>query len=670
MKLTLSSVVKFSPAADKKPGNAATLRVTGIVATAILLLILAGSSSYSQIKRFTVLTTTDEHSTLLPLPMTDYHPEIPDPSIGGYARLSTLVNDIREKKGDEPVLLFSSGDILGGTPFAWLTPEGFSAEIEMMKKIGYDAMTIGNHEFDYDPEILAEYLLRAGYPEYNDRLALIASNLVIPEGHKLNEPGIMEHQLFNLPNGITVGVFGLLGKEAYSVAGFAGPVTVDDQHIAAARQVGLLRDAGADIVIALTHSGINEDRDLAADVRGIDIILGGHDHYITEVPEIINNTIIFHSGYYLKYVGRLELEWNSESGELLVVNESAGSPYLISLDSTIDEDPRILEKINEYLGYLNEFVSAHTDGMFSDVSDPLLFSEFALTRPYPFIETTVGNYVTDAMRLMGEQVTGERVDFAFQGNGIIRADIIPGTMDWSKGYISFFDLVTVSGLGSGPDGRAGYPVVSVYLTEREILNVLEISSLLSQLMGDIYFLQVSGLRYSYDPGRATWLTIPFLGTPVPAYRSVLKAELYTGEGIQDDASYIPLDGEGDKLYHVITDYYLTSFLPMVGDILPRLKLVLKDRHGNPVDPEQAVITNNGREYKVWEAVAQYALSLEKNEDDIPVMPQYYRNTHERIVADEGIPLRIWSYIVLVLLLALIIYLVRLITLKIRKRRNR
>ena len=669
MKLKTSSVAKWSLIENRKPVNG-TFRITGIAAVAILLFILAGSSSFSQLKRFTVLNTTDEHSTLLPVPMADYHPDKPDPSIGGYARLSTLVRQIREEKGDEPVLLFSSGDILGGTPFAWLTPEGFSAEIELMKKIGYDAMTIGNHEFDYDPEMLAEYFLRAGYPEYNDRLALIASNLVIPEGHKLHEPGIMDHRMYNLPNGITIGVFGLLGKEAYSVASFAEPVTVDDQHSTAVRQVGLLRDAGADIVIALTHSGIDEDRDLAAAVGGIDIILGGHDHYLTEVPEIVSNTIIYHSGHYLKYLGRLEFEWNSETGGLSTVNERLNSPYLISLDSTIDEDPLVLEKINEYLDYLNEFVSTHTDGMFTNVSAPLLFSEFAMTRPFPFVETTVGNYVTDAMRLIGEQITGERVDLAFQGNGIIRADIIPGTMEGSRGQVSFFDLVTVSGLGSGPDGRAGYPMVSLYLTEREILNVLEISSLLSQLMGDIYFLQVSGLRYSYDPGRAIWLTIPFLGTPVPAYRSVLKAELYTGGGIQDDTSYALIDGKGERLYHVVTDYYLTSFLPMVGDILPRLKLVLKDRYGNPVDPEQTIISNNGREYKVWEAVAQYASLMEKNENNIPVMPQYYMHTRGRIVSDEGIPLRTWSYIVLVLLLALIIYLVRLIKGKIKKRRNR
>lgn len=637
---------------------------------AALLCLLLFSSSHAQVRHFTVLNTTDEHSTLSPLPMTDYHHEHTNPAMGGYSRLATLVREIREEKGSEPVLLFSTGDIVGGTPYAWLLPEGYSAEIEIMKKIGYDGMTIGNHEFDYGPELLAEYFLRAGYPEYNDTLALIASNLVIPDGHKLHEPGISKNRLYELPNGITVGVIGLLGREAYSVASFAEPVTVDDQHAAAARQVQILRDAGADIVLALTHSGIDEDWELAAAVDGIDIILGGHDHYTTTEPERVNNTIILHTGYYLNYLGKIEFEWNSETGELKTINDITGSPYLIALDSSIDEDPDILAMTDFYLEKLNEFVTGHTGGEFDDVTAPAVYSGFEMTIPGPFVETTVGNFVTDAMRIMGEQVTGERVDVAFQGNGIIRADIIPGTMEWSEGEISFFDLVTVSGLGTGPDGRAGYPLVSFYLTEREIMNVLEISSLLSQLMGDIYFLQVSGVRYTYDPGKATWLTIPFLQLPVPAYRSVVNAELYTGRGIQDDDNYIAVDRHSDKLYHVVTDYYLTSFLPMVGDILPRLGLVLKNKDGNPVTLEETIITRHGGEYKVWEAVAQYAASMEPGQSGMPEIPEYYMSTGERIVSEEGIPLRIWSYLLLIVVLVLIIFLVRLAIIKIKRRRRR
>jgi 5'-nucleotidase / UDP-sugar diphosphatase len=118
----------------------------------------------AQVIQFTLLSTSDEHSTLVPLPLAEYHQHEPNPARGGYARLSTLVSEIRKEKESGSVLLFSSGDILGGTPFAWLTLEGLSPEIELMKKIGYNGMTIGNHEFDYGPEILAQYFLRAGYP--------------------------------------------------------------------------------------------------------------------------------------------------------------------------------------------------------------------------------------------------------------------------------------------------------------------------------------------------------------------------------------------------------------------------------------------------------------------------------------------------------------------------
>ena len=605
----------------------------------------------------------------MPLPMADYHPEKRDPAMGGYARLSTLVNSIREEKGDEPVLLFSSGDIIGGTPFAWLILEGCSPEIELMKKIGYNAMTIGNHEFDYGPDKLAEYFLRAGYPEENEKLPLLGSNLVIPDGHKLHEAGIQDAHIFALPGGIMAGVFGLLGKAAYSVASYADPVTVEDQHTAAARQVRALREAGADIVIALTHSGIEEDRALAADVAGIDIILGGHDHYITPEPEVVNGTVIFHTGYYMRYVGKLELEWDPGSGRLYIVNERNNTPYLISLDSTIEEDPAVLEMTDRYLEILNEFVAVHSEGRFTAVDSFLLYSGFDLKIPEPFVETTVGNFVTDAMRLMAEEMTGEKVHLAFQANGVIRAEIIPGTMEWSEGKVSFFDLVTVSGLGSGPDGKAGYPLVSFYLTEKEIFNVLEITSLLSQLMGDIYFLQFSGLRYSYDPGKAMWLKIPFAGLPVPAYRSVISAELYSGAGIQDDDNYREMNRDGDNLYHVVTDHYLTSFLPMVGDILPRLKLVLKDKDGNPVELDNTIIRHSGKEFKVWEALAQYAVSLEKDDRGMPVMPLYYQSAGERIISREGIPLKVWSYIVLALVLFLVIFLVRLIVVRIRRRRK-
>ena len=648
---------------------ALTLKTPRIFIISAILCLSFSSFSWSQSINFTLLHTSDEHSVLLPLPLVDYDPDAEDSTLGGFARLATLVNRIRNERKDQSVLLFSSGDNVGGTPFSWLIPEGFSPEIEIMKLTGYDALTIGNHEFDYGPDVLADYLLRAGYPGLGRELPLLGTNLMIPQGHRLLETGIRENVMFELQNGITLGVFSILGTDAYDVATSAFPVEITDPLISAAQQVERLRDAGADIVVAITHSGIEEDRELASGIEGVDIILGGHDHLRYE-PEIINKTFIIHSGSYLEYLGNYEFEWNSETGDLNLVNDPVLSPYLIPLDSSIDEDPGIREVAMEYLATLNQLVSVHTRGMFNDVRTPLMWSDFPLDAPSPFTGTTVGNFVTDAMRLIGSEITGEKVDIAVQGNGVIRGDIIPGTMEWSEGKISFFDLVTVSGLGSGADGKAGYPMVSLYLTGREVLNMLEISALLAELMGDIYFLQVSGLRYNLTPGRTLWLRVPFGGPPIPAYRAVSRIELYAGEGIQDDENYIPLENDEGRLYHVVTDYYLTSFLPMVGERLPRLKVQPKDKYGHQVGPDQMLITYWQREFKVWEALVRHAVSFEVDEViGLPVIPGHYRVPGNRIFIQETMPLKYWSYLTIVIIAGLLFYLVYLLAAKVRRRRQ-
>lgn len=636
----------------------------------LLCLALSATVALPAEKRFTLLHTTDEHATLLPAPWVDYHPQQANPAAGGYARLATLVKKVRAEKADEPVLLFSSGDIIGGTPFSWLVLEGHSPEIDLMQLIGFDAMTIGNHEFDYGPDVLADYFLRAGYPERNADLSLLCANLDIPPGHRLHEVGIQPYRLYPLSNGLVLGVFGLLGRDAYNVAPSADPVAISDPLTVAADQVAALRAAGADVIIALTHSGIQEDRELAANVAGIDIILGGHDHITTQPPETVGDTLILHSGYNLQYLGRLELAWDGDTGQLALINAANQSPYLMPLDSSVAQDPAVLARIDDYTRKLNGFVAGHTEGLFDDVGQHVVRSGFSLSTGPAYSETTVGNFVTDAMRLSTEALLGDRVDVAVQANGVIRADIVPGTMPWSSGMVSFFDLVSVSGLGSGPDEKAGYPLVSIYLTAQEIRNVLEISSLLSQLMGNRYFLQVSGLRYRYDPGKAIWLRIPFLGTPVPAYRSVRDVHLFTGEGKQGDDRFQPLGEAGERLYHVVTDYYLTAFLPMVGDILPRLKLVLKDRDGRPISPEDAIITHNQREFKVWEAVARYAVSLETDDQVVAVMPATYSTAQGRIEAVDGVPLKVWAYLAIYTILLGLVFVFYRIAKYVRKKRQR
>lgn len=614
-----------------------------IFAVSFLILMMLPVQILGQQKRFTLLHTSDEHSVLIPLPAVDYSSDMKNPSLGGFARLATLVNNIREQKNDEPVLLLSAGDFIGGTPYAWLILEGLTPELELMKEIGYDAVTIGNHEFDYGPDVLSKYLLTAGYPASHRQLPVITANLNIPQGHSLNEIEFIPHRIFELSNGLKVGIFGLLGQAAYSLAPLAEPVSVHDPVKIAQQQVDLLRQAGADVIICLSHSGVDEDHLFARNVNNIDIILGGHDHVLTDEPVLVSNTLILHSSYYLRNLGMLELEFDESTRKVRHINKENNTAFSIPVSSDVPEDTRISEMVAAYTGRLNEVVDHFTGGQVYNALGHIMESPFAVTMHAPLVETTVGNFVVDAMRLETEKVLGEKVDFAIQANGVIRGDIIPGSMEWSQGKVSFMDLVTISGLGSGPEGSAGYPMVSIYLTAEEVYNVFEIAGLLSVLMGDTYFLQVSGVKYNYDPGKAIWLRVPVVDLPVPAYQSLRELNIYQGEGVQHEDGYVELDRNSDRLYHLVADHYLTSFLPMIGDILPKLKIVLKNKNGEPVEVDETIVYYQDREFKVWESVARYALSFEKAESGLPLMPEVYREPQGRIIAEEGVPLYVWAY---------------------------
>lgn len=621
-----------------------------LLACSVIAVGILFQKSQAQELKFTLLHTSDEHSTLMPIPLTEYNVADESPTLGGFARLATKVKQVKKAKGENPVLLFSSGDIMGGSPFAWLILRGFSAELDIMNSIGYNAMTIGNHEFDYGPDVLAGFFQKGGYPDASGtKMPVIASNLNIPKNHALGKVGMKNEMIFTLSNGLKIGVLGVLGASAYELAPYATPVDINDQYVAAQNTVNSLRKEGAQVIVMLSHSGIAEDRLMAKKISGIDVILGGHDHIKTAEPEVVNNCMIVHSGYYLQYLGLLDFSFDTQSGQLKYLNPESKTDYLQPLDFGIPEDSSVAAMINVYKDSLNAFINGFTKGRFTDIQKSVIQSDFSLVKHKDLAETTIGNFVVDAMRFVGTEISGDKVDFAFQGNGVIRGDIMPGVMKETKGNFSLFDLLTISGLGTGPDKQPGYPLVSLYLTEKEIYNILEVTALLSQIKGDNFFLQMSGLRSTYDPGKSMWLTIPFINQPIPAVRAVKSAELYRGAGIQKtDGSYRMLDRNGKKLYHVVTDYYLAAFLPMVGEVLPALEIKFKDKNGKEISVEESILQYEGREFKVWEAMAMYANQLK-------TMPLEYKEPQKRIVEEKGIPLSVWSWSVIGLVLAIIIF---------------
>jgi 2',3'-cyclic-nucleotide 2'-phosphodiesterase (5'-nucleotidase family) len=623
---------------------------------------------------FCILHTNDMHSELIPhSPAVDYRPGEENPAVGGFARMATAVDEIREDKREEgePVLLFDAGDFLGGAPFAWLALDGYAAELTIMQEMGYDAVTIGNHEYDYGADILAQYLLQAGYPEAHEKTLVVAANTEAPSDHPLAAQSLYgKTGMFELDNGLKVGVFGLIGEDAILSMGETGDMQFADQHETARRMVAELKEQGADVIVALSHSGVDEDRELAREVRGIDIIVGGHCHTALFEPVLQGGTIIVQAGSLGVYLGQLELAYNSDTGKLRVRNEENGHLFLIPIDSSFACDPEIDAMVQNYTLALNSYVKEMSDGEFDDIMGTVAGSDSVLSNLPALSETALGNFVTDAMRFVGQEFTGQRVDVASEANGNIRNSVFPGTMAYSAGNISFYEIAESTGVGRGRDGRPGCPIASLYLTGEEVRRVLEITVLLQKFMGDSYFLHFSGLRYSYNPANAVLLTVPFVNLPIPTTRAVVSADLYTGDGIQpaSDGEYVPMRRGDQELYHLVANGYLVLFLPLVTDFLPQLGIVPKNADGEPVPldrlDELIIRHPDGRELKVWEAVMIYAAAQAPGANGVPQIPDYYADVAGRITRVWTFPLLGWLLLILAAIVAGIVYLV------VRRRRHR
>ncbi|EEG78853.1 bifunctional metallophosphatase/5'-nucleotidase [Dethiobacter alkaliphilus] len=620
------------------------------------------ASNQSEEIFFTILHTNDEHSALIPhSPAADFHPDLPNPTVGGFARLSTAVKEIRENKDaeGEPVLLLSAGDYIGGSPYSWLIPRGLAPELALMQEIGYDAVIIGNHEFDYGPDNLARYYQAAGYPEAHEGTVVLASNTVAPADHPLSGDLYRRTHVMKLDNGLSVGLFGLIGEDAVSVTSDPYPITFLEQTDAARDAVAELQSQGADVIIAVTHAGVDEDRALAREVSGIDVIVGGHCHTALYEPLLENGVIIAQGGSLLAYLGQLELAYNPDTGSVRLRNEQLSNPYLLPVDYRYAPDPEIDALLEQFTQELNALISQQTGGRFSDVMGAVAVSSFQLPNTPRLQESPFGNFTADAMRIITSQRTGKKVDIAIQANGSIRGGITPGTLEHSSGQIVFYDLAELVGLGIGPDGNAGYPIVSVYLTGEEVRRVLEVAALLREMLGDTYFLQFSGLRYDYNPGNAVLFNMPVLNQPIPSavlpgsWGAVTRAELYTGNGFQGmgDEGFVSIERGDEELYHLVTDSYILSFLPMVGEMLPMLNIELKDSDGNIVPEEHLddlIVRVDGEELKVWQTVLEYAASQPVNADGIPEIDSYYAATAGRINPVGAFPLVALPAIVLLL----------------------
>lgn len=263
----------------------------------LLILALGFSLSISaqDTKELIILQTSDVHSRIEPVNQKGDR----NFNEGGFVRRATFLDEFR--KEHKNVLLFDCGDISQGTPYYNM----FQGEVEvkLMNVMKYDAMTIGNHEFDFDVDNMARLFKMADFP-----VVCANYNLEATELKDIVKPYVILERF-----GLKIGVFGLGARpEGLIQANKCEGVVYEDPIRVSNEVAALLKGKGCDLVICLSHLGIQKDKELVAKTRNIDVILGGHSHTFMKGPQNYLNldgkeVPLMHSGKSGVRVGRLDL---------------------------------------------------------------------------------------------------------------------------------------------------------------------------------------------------------------------------------------------------------------------------------------------------------------------------------------------------------------------------
>lgn len=575
--------------------------------------------------------------------------------VGGFGKLKTIVKDI-ECQYPESFLL-DGGDFSMGTPYQTIFSEEAS-EFKMMKYMGFEATTLGNHEFDYRARGLADMLNEASGsgPELLianiDWEATLADDSLKEDASVLKDAcdayGVKDYTVIE-HNGIRAAVFGLIGKNAVDYAPESGLLFKDATETAAQVVEEIKANEDYDIIICLSHCGTienstdkleeTEDYLLAEEVPDIDLIISGHTHTELSDPIEVGSTYIVSCGSYNKNAGHIVLERSSDGRYTLTSYELIPLDEGVAADGDVEEElskyRRLVDEeyFNEY-GYDAEQVIAENDVDFPDIDD------FGLVQG----EEPLGNLIADSYKYAVKKAEGSDVDVTIVPHGVIRGSFM-------KGDITVADAFNVSSLGYGKDGLSGYPLVKAYLTGAELKAVAEVDASISDFMG-VARLYSSGLEYSWNPHRLI-------------LNRAVDVRYNDGESVQDI--------EDDKMYSVVADLYSCQMLGTVKDkSFGLLKIEPKDEDGNVIENfEEYIIYDGDRELKAWYALASY---IDSFEDDR--IPEYYAGTHDRKTMIDS-----WSLTELmkqpnkvaalvVAVIAVVIIIIAAVIVIIRKRRRR
>ena len=618
-------------------------------------------------KTLDVIFTHDTHSHLNTFTTVVDNKET---EIGGFARIKTLLNEQKKKNPD--TLIVDGGDFSMGTLIQTVY-ESQAAELRMLGYLGCDVTTLGNHEFDYRSKGLADMLTTAA--ESGDELPTLTVCNVdwnamqaegLNDGQQLikdafDEYGVRDYTVVQKGD-VDIAVFGVFGEDALACAPtcellFKNPVEAAKETVDEIKE-----NEDVDMIVCISHSGTwedeskSEDEILAKSVPDIDLIISGHTHTTLDEPIVHGNTYVVSCGEYGRNIGSLSMKQNEDG------RWEMSSYELIPITTEIAADEAAQERIDTFMdtvdtdyladfGYTKDQVLAENEVDFCTQKDLYNIHE----------EHNLGDIMSDAYIYSVENASdfdGTSVDLAIVPSGTVRDT-------YAKGNITVEQVFNSFSLGIGADGVPGYPLISVYLTGAELKTLAEVDASISDLMTTAR-LYCSGMNFSYNPNRMILNKV---------------TDVYLTE---DDGKRVEIDD--DKLYRVVSDLYSGQMLSAVTKMSKGLlSIVPKYADGTPIDDfEDAIITENGKELKAWDAIARYIGSFEDTDQNgIANVPEYYSIKHDRKVVDDSKKITdliknpnkftamIFGIIaVLILIIIFIILLIKKIVKKVRSGKNK
>lgn len=325
---------------------------------------------------------------------------------GGYARVATKIAELRAQLGGENVLVLDAGDQYQGS-LMYTTYKG-DVEIEMMEKIGFDVMAVGNHEFDDGPEGLLKLVDGVSFPVISGNLDVTQSNVLAGK--------VMNHVVLEV-GGEKIGIISALATDTAETSSPGDAVIFQDEIDSLNADVAALEEMGVDKIIALNHVGVSKDMEIAAAVPGLDLVVGGHSHTkfsntedgAMAYPTMVGDVPVVQAYAYSKYVGHLTLTFD-DAGKVV---SATGDTIL--LDASVAEDPEIVARVAELAGPIAEM----KDRVVADAAD-VINGDRGVCRA---MECSMGNLVADAML---DRAKEQGIEIAIQNGGGLRASIDAG----------------------------------------------------------------------------------------------------------------------------------------------------------------------------------------------------------------------------------------------------